>query len=162
ELLTPTPDESLRFFVDLFGMEIEAREGQSVFLRGYGDYQRYSLKLTESRLPGLGHMALRAWSPEALERRAAAIERSGLGIGWIGGDHGHGPAYRFKDPDDHVMEIYYETERYSPPEELRPALKNVPQRFTGRGAAVKRLDHVNLLAADVSANRRFAQDYLGF
>ena len=162
ELLTPTPDESLRFFVDLFGMEIEAREGQSVFLRGYGDYQRYSLKLTESRLPGLGHMALRAWSPEALERRVAAIEQSGLGIGWIEGDHGHGPAYRFRDPDDHLMELYYETEHYSPPEELRPALKNVPQRFTGRGAAVKRLDHVNLLAADVTANRRFAQDYLGF
>ena len=32
----------------------------------------------------------------------------------------------------------------------------MPQRFTGRGAAVKRLDHVNLLAADVTANRRFA------
>jgi catechol 2,3 dioxygenase len=162
ELLTPTPEESLRFFVDLFGMEIEAREGQSVFLRGYGDYQRYSLKLTESRLPGLGHMALRAWSPEALERRVAALERSGLGIGWIEGDHGHGPAYQFKDPDDHLMELYYETELYEPPDHLRPALKNVPQRFTGRGAAVKRLDHVNLLAADVVANRRFAQDYLGF
>jgi catechol 2,3-dioxygenase len=162
ELLTPTPDESLRFFVDLFGMEIEAREGQSVFLRGYGDYQRYSLKLTESRLPGMGHMALRAWSPEALERRVAALEQSGLGIGWIEGDHGHGPAYQFKDPDDHLMELYYETELYEPPEHLRPALKNVQQRFTGRGAAVKRLDHVNLLAADVVANRRFAQDYLGF
>ena len=51
ELLTPFPDESLRFFVDLFGMEIEAREDQSVYLRGWGDYQRYSLKLTESRAP---------------------------------------------------------------------------------------------------------------
>ena len=98
-------------------------------------------------------MALRAWSPEALERRVAAIEQSGLGIGWIEGDHGHGPAYRFRDPDGHLMELYYETERYSPPEHLRPALKNVPQRYTGRGAAVKRLDHVNLLAADVTANR---------
>ena len=46
ELLTPFPDESLRFFVDLFGMEIEAQEGQSVFLRGWGDYARYSLKLS--------------------------------------------------------------------------------------------------------------------
>ena len=34
ELLTPTPDESLRFFVDVLGMEEEAREGQSV---GQGD-----------------------------------------------------------------------------------------------------------------------------
>jgi catechol 2,3-dioxygenase-like lactoylglutathione lyase family enzyme len=48
ELLTPMPDESLTFFVDVLGMEEEAREGQSVYLRGWGDYLRYSLKLTES------------------------------------------------------------------------------------------------------------------
>lgn len=162
ELLTPFPEESLRFFVELFGMEIEARAGRSVYLRGWGDYQRYSLVLTEANLPGLGHMAIRAWSPAALQRRVAAIEHSGLGIGWTDGDHGHGPAYRFTDPDGHAMEIYYESDRYDPPPELRPALKNVPQRFVGRGAAVKRLDHVNLLAADVSANRGFAQQQLGF
>src|SRR3984885_11224673 len=85
ELLTPFPEESLRFFVELFGMQIEHREAQSVFLRGWGEYQPYGLKLTESRLPGLGHTALRAWSPEALERRVAAIEASGLGIGWSDG-----------------------------------------------------------------------------
>ncbi len=60
ELLTPKPDESLAFFVDILGMEIEAREGQSVYLRGWGDYLRYSLKLTEAPQAGMGHMALRA------------------------------------------------------------------------------------------------------
>src|SRR5438067_7362332 len=99
ELLTPYPEESLRFFVELFGMEVEAKDGQSVYLRGWGDYQRYSLKLTESALPGVGHVAFRAWSPEQLERRVAAIHDSGLGIGWIEGDVGHGPAYRCTDPD---------------------------------------------------------------
>ena len=112
ELLTPKPDESLRFFVDVLGMEEEARDGQSVYLRGWGDYLRYSLKLTESPQAGLGHVALRAWSPEALERRVAAIEATGLGQGWIDGDVGHGPAYRFTDPDGHVFELYYEAERY--------------------------------------------------
>jgi catechol 2,3 dioxygenase len=162
ELLTPKPDESLRFFTDVLGMEVEAREAQSVFLRGFGDYQRYSLKLTESRDAGLGHMAIRAWSTEALQRRVAALEASGAGRGWIDGDLGHGPAYRFEDPDGHPMELYYETERYEPPEHLRPALKNQPQRYTGRAASVKRLDHVNFLAADVPACREFAHDLLGF
>jgi catechol 2,3-dioxygenase len=162
ELLTPKPAESLRFFEHVFGMEVEAREGQSVFLRGWGDYQRYSLKLTESDRAGLGHMALRARSQEALERRVQAIEEAGRGEGWIDGDLGHGPAYRFTDPDGHPLELYYETERYEAPPELRPALKNQPQRYPGRGASVKRLDHVNLLATDVEANRRFAEDVLGF
>ena len=67
-------------------MEIEAREGQSVFLRGWGDYQRYCLKLTESDTSGMAHMALRTWSPEALERRVAAVEAAGLGLGWSDGD----------------------------------------------------------------------------
>jgi catechol 2,3-dioxygenase len=157
ELLTPKPDESLAFFHDVFGMEIEAREGQSVFLRGWGDYQRYSLKLTESDQGGLEHTALRAWSPEALERLVAKAEEAGYGLGWTDGDLGHGPAYRCQDPDGHVFELYYETERYEPPEHLRPALKNQPQRYLPRGCAVKRLDHVNLLAADMPGCREFAQ-----
>ena len=143
-------------------MEQEAADGQSVFLRGWGDYQRYSLKLTEAPEPGLGHLALRARTPESLDRRVAAIEAAGRGIGWIDGDVGHGPAYRFTDPDGHVLELYYETERYEPPAHLRPVLRNQPQRYTGRGAAVKRLDHVNLLATDVTACREFCTDVLGF
>ena len=162
ELLTPTPEESLRFFVDLFGMEVEAREGQSAFLRGFGDYGRYSLKLTEAPLPGLGHVAIRAWDEDSLQRRVAAIEATGRDTGWIDGDLGHGPAYGFTDPDGHRFEVFYEQERYVPPPHLRPALKNVPQRFTGRGAGVKRIDHVNLLASDVRANREFAEGALGY
>jgi catechol 2,3-dioxygenase len=162
ELLTPKPDESLRFFVEIMGMEVEAEEGGSVYLRGWGDYLRYSLKLTEAAQPGLGHMALRAWSPEALARRVEAIEATGLGVGWIDGDVGHGPAYRFTDPDGHAFELFYEAERYVAPEHLRPSWRNQPQRYVGRGAAVKRLDHVNVLAADVRANRTFAQEVLGY
>jgi catechol 2,3-dioxygenase len=162
ELITPFPDDSLRFFTDLFGMEIEHREGQSVYLRGWGEYQPYGLKLTEGRQPGLGHIALRAWNPDALQRRVAAVQAAGLGDGWHDGDHGHGPAYRFRDPDGHRFELFYEQDRYVPPEHLRPRLKNVPQRHVDRGAAVKRIDHVNILAADVAANRRFASDQLGF
>ena len=162
ELLTPRMDDSLRFFEQVLGMEVEATEGGSAFLRGWGDYQRYSIKLTESEQAGLGHMALRAWSPEALERSVAQIEAAGLGQGWIDGDLGHGPAYRFTDPDGHPMEVYFETEKYDPPDHLRPSLKNQPQRYVGRGAAVKRLDHVNVLAKEVEPNRRFAQDVLGY
>lgn len=162
ELLTPRPEESVRFFVDVLGMDVEAREGRSVYLRGFGDYQRYSLKLTEAPRSGPGHLALRTWGSDELERRVAAIERSGLGIGWIDGDLGHGPAYRFVDPDGHVMELYWECERYRPPEHLRPALKNQPARYVPRGAAVRRLDHVNLLAREVAACREFAHEILGY
>jgi catechol 2,3-dioxygenase len=162
ELLSPRAEESLAFFVDVLGMEEEGRDGSSVYLRGWGDYQRYSLKLTASDTSGMGVLGLRAWSEEALERRVAAVEAAGLGEGWTDGDRGRGRSYRFRDPDGHRFELYFEVERYEAPEHLKPSLKNQPQRYVGRGAAVKRLDHVNVLAADVRANREFAVDALGY
>ena len=43
ELLTPTPDESLRFFADVFGMTETGRRGESVYLRGWDDYEHQTL-----------------------------------------------------------------------------------------------------------------------
>ncbi len=109
ELLTPKPEESLRFFVDVLGMTESGREGDSVYLRGWDDYEHHSLKLTGSKASGLGHMAFRTRSPQALERRVAALKGSGFDVGWTDGDLGHGPAFRCRDPDGHVIELYYET-----------------------------------------------------
>src|SRR5512136_877136 len=124
ELLTPKPDESLRFFVDVMGMTESGRQGDSVYLRGWDDYECHTLKLTAAAKPGLGHYAFRASSPQALQRRVAAIEQSGWGKGWSDGDLGHGRAYCFTDPDGHNIEVYYETDWYTAPPELKPALKN--------------------------------------
>lgn len=161
ELLTPKLEESRRFFVDVMGMYETTRQGDSVYLRGWDDYEHHSLKLTASPKPGLGHYAFRASSPQALQRRVAAIVKSGLGKGWSDGDLGHGATYQFTDPDGHNIEIYYETEWYTPPPELRPALKNQASRFPDCGVGLRRIDHINLLAADVRANRKFMQDVLG-
>ena len=67
ELLTPKPDESLKFFVDVMGMTESGRKGESVYLRGWDDYERYSLKLTASKTSGMGtwrcgRAASRRWS----------------------------------------------------------------------------------------------------
>lgn len=161
ELLTPKPEESLRFFMDVMGMTESGRKGDSVYLRGWDDYEHHSLQLTASPKAGLGHMALRATSPQALQRRVAALEASGLGRGWNDEDLGHGPAYQFTDPDGHRMEVYYETEWYKAPEQLRPALKNQASRFQDKGIGVRRIDHIALLASDVRANREFMQEALG-
>ncbi|HEX8930961.1 MAG TPA: VOC family protein, partial [Actinomycetota bacterium] len=101
ELLTPTPDESLRFFTEVMGMQESGRSGDSVYLRGWDDYQHHTLKLTSHGTSGIGQVGLRARSPQALRRRVEAIDRAGQGKGWTDGDLGHGPAYRFTDPDGH-------------------------------------------------------------
>jgi catechol 2,3-dioxygenase len=162
ELYTPKIEESLRFFTSVLGMAETDRAGQSVYLRCFGDYERSTLKLTERAQAGVAHTAWRANSSQALARRAKALEDAGLGIGWIESDLGHGPAYRFADPDGHLMEIYYEAERFQAASDHRSRLKNQPQRYPNTGVGVRRLDHLNLLCAEVTPNRVFMQEKLGF
>ncbi|HLH75078.1 MAG TPA: catechol 2,3-dioxygenase [Chloroflexota bacterium] len=162
ELLTPKPEESLHFFTNVLGMSVTARAGQSVFLRGYGDYERHTVKLTEDCQAGIAHIAWRTTSRPALVRRVAALEAAGCGRGWIDGDLGHGPAYRFVDPDGHLMELYYETEYFQAPADQRSRLKNQPQRYSGHGIGIRRIDHVNLLCQEVMPNRVFMEEKLGF
>ena len=67
----------MRFFVDVMGMTESGRRGESVYLRGWDDYEHHTLKLTAAKVAGMGHFAYRATSPEALQRRAAVIEKVG-------------------------------------------------------------------------------------
>ena len=154
ELLTPKPDESLHYFREILGLEVAGESGDSVYLRGFGDYERSSLKLTASKQAGVGHVSYRTYSAEALERRVAALEAAGVQGEWLDGDLGHGRAYGFLDPDGHRFELFYESERYEAPPELRPALKNQPQRYPARGVGVRHLDHVNFLAVDPAREPR--------
>jgi catechol 2,3-dioxygenase len=161
ELLTPTPEASLEYFTTLLGLTVVAEEHGSVYLRGYGDYEPYCLKLTASPSPGLGHLAVRAWSPEALTRRVDWLKAAGVAGGWVEPEGGKGPAYEFTDPDGHRVRIYYETSKYAPPARERPAMKSSHQRYRGTGANVRRLEHVNLMARDVRACREFWADGFG-
>src|SRR6516165_10463488 len=104
ELLTPKLEESFRFFTDVVGMTESGREGDSVYVRAFDDYERHSLKLTAAKLPGLGHVAFRARSPQALDRRAAALKGTSFDLGWTDGDLAHGPAFLCQDPDGHRIE----------------------------------------------------------
>ena len=161
EILTNKPEKSLEFFVNVLGLTESGQDEDSVYLRAWDDYEYHTLKLTASNTTGMRHVGYRASSQAALERRVAAIESLGAGIGWSDGDQGHGPAYQFKDTDDHLFEIYFETNKYEPSEAEKPALKNQAQRNHSRGAGVRRLDHLNLLAKDVGAIREFIPAVLG-
>src|SRR3974377_502839 len=98
ELLTPTFDKSARFFIDVMGMTLSGEKSDSIYLRAYDDYERYSLKLTASKTSGMAHVAYRTRSLQALERRAAALKGSGFDIGWTDGGFGHRQTFIFKHP----------------------------------------------------------------
>lgn len=162
EIFSPVVDESVAFFRDLLGMQVSGREGNSVHMRAYEDFYVRSLTITHRDKPGLGHMGWRSSSPQALERRVAEIEKTGLGRGWIEGDTGHGRAFLFETPDGHKNRIFWDVEYFEVPEAERSCLLNRPQRRPLQGVPVRRLDHVNIMASNVTRTRNFYEDALGF
>ena len=92
EVLTPKPDESLRFYTEVLGLVESGREGQSAYLRGWGEWSHHSLQVTEAAQPGLGHVGWRTWSPEDLETAVGRVDAAGAGQGWHEGSVGHGRA----------------------------------------------------------------------
>ncbi|MFS8665902.1 MAG: VOC family protein [Limnochordales bacterium] len=162
ELYTPKPEESLWFFRDFLGMDVVRTEGQSVYLRAYEDWYTYSLKLTERDQPGLGHVAWRTFSKEALEETARALADTEYGLGWSDGEFGQGPAYKVRTPDGHPMELVWELEYYQAPAGEGSQLKSRPQRRPLRGIPVRRIDHINLMCKDPVPNREFFMHRLGF
>src|SRR5262245_33801685 len=161
ELLTPRPAESLAFFTSIVGLHEVATRGDSVYLRAWGEYQLYSLKLTGAKTSGLGHVAFRASSAEALDRIVSDLRAHAADGAWIEDEIGHGPAYRVQSPDGHAVEVYYETARFAADASSAPGFKNQPARYEPRGIAPRRLDHVNILASDVRPTREFFQHRLG-
>jgi catechol 2,3-dioxygenase len=162
ELLTPDPKRTLRFFTDLLGLQETERTARSVYLRGYEEQYHHSLKITAAPQAGLGHVAWRARTRQALQRRVAAIEASGLGSGWSRGDLGHGPAYQFETPEGHRMELFWDVDYFSASAGKETRLRNRPQRRPGSGIPVRRIDHVSVFAADRETVRDFLVDLLGF
>ena len=162
ELYTPDLEGSLWFFTQLLGMRETARHQGSVYLRCYEDPYHHSLKLTERDQPGLGNFGWRTTSAEALERRATALDAAGLGLGWTTGDLGVGRTFAFQCPDGHPMELVWDVERYTAPAELRSRILTRRSKRPLQGLPPRRLDHINLMASDVTVQKELFEQTLGF
>ncbi len=162
EILTPTLAETVECLTTIFGLQKTHQSASAVYLRAWGDYYHHTLKVTQAPQPGLGHVGWRAMSPGALDRRVTVLTDGGWGRGWTTDEVGHGPAFRFVDPAGHPMELFYEVDWYEAAPRGRTRLKNQPQKRPLSGIGTRRIDHVNLMARDVTANQQFLQDTLGF
>jgi catechol 2,3-dioxygenase len=160
ELLTPKIAESVKFFRDVLGLVETDRNSRSVYLRAWGDYESCTLILSESATSGVGHIGMRTRSETLLNQLVESLQDSGIQGAWLDSDCHHGRAFRCIAPDGHALELYFETRKFKAPDHLATCYKNMPQR---RPSAVTplRLDHVNILSADVRKSREFFQLSLG-
>jgi len=161
ELFTPTLEETRGFFVDLMALSEVGRDDSSIYLHSWDDYESFTIRIIAREKAGIGRTYLRAASPRALERLVERIEASGYGEGWVDDIRGLGATFLFTDPDGHAMGVYWEVERFVADDSNRPALKNQAARYPGRGANIRRLDHVNYLTGDVPSTSAFLVNVLG-
>ena len=161
EMFTPTLEATRDFFVNQMALREVHRDASSVFLHAWDDYQRYTIRIIQREAAGIGRTFLRAASPQALRRLVARIEATGLGQGYSDEQFGLGDVYLFEDPDGHPMGVYWEVARYEPDDTDRPVLKNQAAAFPGRGANVRRLDHINYLTKEIDPMDAFLRDVLG-
>jgi catechol 2,3-dioxygenase len=157
ELYTPVLERSRDFFVDQMGLREVHRDGSSVYLHTWDDYQSWTVRLIERDSAGVGRTFLRAASRQAVERLAALVGP----VRVVKDVHNLGDVHTFTDPDGHEMGVYWDVEWYRADDTDRPSLKNQAAAYPGRGANLRRLDHVNYLTADVPATAAFLSDALG-
>ncbi|GGL10206.1 VOC family protein [Mangrovihabitans endophyticus] len=157
ELYTPVLEKSRDFFVAQMGLREVHRDDTSVYLHTWDDYQSWTVRLIQRDAAGIGRTYLRAASPEAMRRLAEAVG----GTKVVTDVHNLGEVHLFTDPDGHEMGVYWDVAWYAPDDTDRPALKNQAAAYPGRGANLRRLDHVNYLTADVPTTSAFLRDTLG-
>jgi len=157
ELFTPKLEATRDFFVNLMAFEEVGRDENSIYLHAWDDYQAWTIRIIQREKAGPGRTFLRAKSPQHLKR---AIDR--LPIKEVRKDiRNLGEVHLFDDQDGHPFGIYWDAEWYVPSPEQKPSLKNQAAKFPGRGANVRRLDHINFLAKDVNAAGAFLEDVIG-
>jgi catechol 2,3-dioxygenase len=161
ELYTPVLDKSVEYFVNLMGLREVHRDANSAYLHTWDDYQAWTLRLIQREQAGIGRTYLRAASPQALQRVLGTLDEAGITHEADAAVHGLGETHVFTDPDGHEFAIYWDVERYQADDQDRPGLKNQAAAYPARGANLRRLDHVNYLAADVPAASDFMADILG-
>ncbi len=158
ELVSPKPQETVDWLVNVLGLEETTREGQSVYLRGWAEWLHSSLIVTEGPETRVAHIGWRTYGPEDPEIVAQRIDPD-LAIGWVDESVGHGRAFRYHAPfGRHVHEVFWDTELYvAPPEKAEPDFQNRPQRFPARGTAARYIDHVTIATPNIAGDIAFYQ-----
>jgi len=164
ELLCPDLEVTYDHYHGILGLEEEMRVGDSVYMRGWGDFTKYTLTLTEAEEAGVDHIAFRVEEPADLERYAERVAETGYDVEWreAGAEPGHGEAIRFDTPADQTVELFYDIGKPDVPKAMRSRLKNQPQKRVDRGIGARRIDHVNCYTPDVQECTDWFRDVLDF
>ena len=157
ELISPKPEETVGWMVDVLGLEETTREGQSVYLRGWAEWLHSSLIVTEGPEPTVGHIAWRSYGPQDPKTVAERLKGSGQEIGWVDSRWVMGAPFaiarRLAATSMRCSGRPSSTRR----RRIRPSrdFQNRPQKFSARGASARYLDHVTIATPSIEQDIAF-------
>lgn len=161
EIYSTNSTETVQFFTDIIGMDVTATDETSTYLRAWGDYFLYTLKVTQNDKPGFGVLGWRADSSEALEACVEHLKSLGAAGDWVEPDKGRGRAFRFRSPDGHPHEVFWDVTWLYEKGERGSIYKDRYASNRRIGVNVRRFDHVTYMVAKgkYSAEKAFWQTF---
>ena len=153
ELHVTDLEASERFYVELLGMVVSAREADALYLRGWEERQHHSIVLRQAQQPAVARIGFRVRSEADLEPLADALAAAGAEVRFADAElTGMGRTLRAWDPFGFPLEFFHEIELFD----------SQLQRFDlQRGAPILRFDHFNLHSPQVEETFAFWRS-LGF
>jgi catechol 2,3-dioxygenase len=95
----------------------------------------------------VGHIGWRADSPEALEDVVRIWKASVQALAGMNGDMGHGKAYRFKSPEGHVHEVFWDVVWLKETGDKKSIYADRYASNRRFAANPRRFDHITYMAA---------------
>ena len=155
-------ERSTWFFTEVLGLHVTAEGDGKVYLRAWQDWDHHTLVLNQAEKPGLDHFGWRVNSEKSLYAFEKSLIESGTDYTWIEGgtELAQGDAIKFYSPAGIPIELYWEMEKYSNPL-TASKLPSHPMKYSGKGAAPRRFDHVNVMVNDVAHEQEWWTNFLG-
>jgi len=145
-------DRSRAFYVDALGFVETERTEDALYLRGLEERSHHSLVLRRTSEPLCYRLGYRVRSEHDLDAAHAFFEGRGRPVAWAHA-HGQGRTLHARDPFG-VPLAFYASQAQQP--------RMLQSYGAYHGAAVQRIDHFNLFAADLQATYDFYAGQLGF
>lgn len=150
-LEVPDLAQAESFYTQVWNLEVAARDGGALYLRGSGS-DAYLLALHPGGpVPRIRHVTLRARSADALAKVAGRVQPAGGRVVAPPAplqDPARGTGFTLRDPHGRLFQVVHgDTQRAE-----GPAVKDKPQRLT----------HVVLNSHAVDETQAFLSDVLGF
>ena len=152
------------FYVDLLGFQTHQSTSTALYLRAADEYDLWSLKLTQSSLPGMASFGFRVSDSDDIEGLLAQHE--GLGFRCLslpsGHEPGRGEGLRISSPEGFVIDFHHVIEEVDVHDAHGEVRHPMRRRGAMPGTPPTVLDHVNLRVVDLPQTLDYFTGTLGF